>query len=100
MNLFSTALFSGLFAAGVSAVMLTCQVDPRATAPTPDNPCGNIGVVCLDMQGQRSGYCCDEGETCGGGKFSVGCPAGYCCDIRMPPTFSVKHAASDAGGGR
>jgi len=58
------------------------RVDPRAIAPTPDNPCGNIGVVCLDMQGRPSGMCCYEGETCGGSLYSVGCPAGACCNIR------------------
>jgi hypothetical protein len=38
-------------------------------------------VPCLNMQGGYAGTCCMEDETCGGGKFSVGCPAGKCCDI-------------------
>lgn len=56
-----------------------------AFAPTQGNPCGNLGVVCLDMNGNESGMCCNEGETCGGGKYSIGCPAGECCDIREGP---------------
>lgn len=58
------------------------HIDQRAIAPTADNPCGNIGVVCLNEQGNPNGYCCYEGETCGGGKYSVGCPANACCNIR------------------
>lgn len=75
------------------------QPQPSAFAPVPGNPCGNLGVVCLDMQGEPSGMCCDEGETCGGGKYSVGCPAGACCDIREPPMASGYRDAyaGDAG---
>jgi hypothetical protein len=52
--------------------------DPAAFVPVTDNPCGNLGVVCSDRM------CCSEGEACGG---DPGCPAGMCCDVRMPPDF-------------
>jgi hypothetical protein len=64
--------------------------NPNAFKPVPGNPCGNLGVVCLDSTGKESGMCCDEGETCGGGKYSVGCPAGACCDVRTPPDFATR----------
>lgn len=74
-----TAALVGLVACGWDTV------SPEATKSTPDAPCGNLGVPCLGMDGQLDGQCCWEGETCGGGKFSVGCPAGACCDIRQLP---------------
>jgi hypothetical protein len=64
---------------------------PAAFAPVPGNPCGNLGVPCLDSAGKESGFCCDEGETCGG---NPGCPPGACCNVRMPPAFLKK---SDSG---
>jgi hypothetical protein len=56
-------------------------VDPRSQAKTADDPCGPLWGVCLDMQGKDNGSCCPDGETCGGGKYSVGCPAGQCCYV-------------------
>ena len=47
---------------------------PIPATPTPDAPCGAIGVVCSH---DEKGYlCCSEGEVCGG---TVGCPIGACC---------------------
>ena len=57
------------------------DVDPRSREPVAGNACGNLGVPCLDMAGNLDGWCCATGNTCGGGKYSVGCPADSCCDI-------------------
>lgn len=63
-------------------VLCACAADkPISNAPTATNPCGVDGVDCLDMAGNLSGMCCTQAETCGGGKYSVGCPVGECCDI-------------------
>lgn len=90
-------------AAVLFALIAACahagDIDPRAIAPVPGNPCGNIGVVCLDMQGRPSGFCCYEGETCGGGLYSVGCPAGACCNIRQLPGGSQWRPDAGAADG-
>ena len=72
---------------------------PLPTTPTADNPCGVMGVPCLDMAGNLSGTCCNAGETCGGGKYSVGCPADECCNIRPfdPSQSMVKSQSADGG---
>ena len=70
-----------LFACVALTSILACHDDPLPTTPVPGNPCGEAYVVCLDMQGNADGSCCDENETCGGGKYSVGCPTNSCCDI-------------------
>jgi hypothetical protein len=91
----------GYISAAVMILALACgwdQPNQAAFAPQPNAPCGNVGVVCLDMQGKPNGMCCDEGETCGGGKYSVGCGTPgeqICCDIRSSPAFLKK--GTDAG---
>lgn len=72
--------------------------NPSAFQDEPGYPCGHVGVVCTDKtSGKPNGMCCNEGETCGDSKGSVGCPPGSCCDIRMPPAFMVRHPQTDAG---
>jgi hypothetical protein len=70
-------------------------VDPNSRKPIAGNPCGNLGVPCFDMNGLQNGDCCSEGTTCGGGKWSVGCPADSCCDIREIPE-ELKYSDSGA----
>ena len=54
------------------ALLAACNTwdAPIPATPTPDAPCGPIGVVCPGRE------CCSEGEVCGG---TVGCPIGACC---------------------
>lgn len=51
------------------------RVDPTLPASSP------TWIHCLDEAGNYNGLVCPEGKTCGGGKYSVGCPADSCCDI-------------------
>jgi hypothetical protein len=67
------------------AITTGCANAPLSAAPTADNPCGETYVVCLNMDGKPNGSCCGQNKTCGGGKYSVGCPAGECCFIGEPP---------------
>lgn len=72
------------------------DVPASATAPSKDYPCGIVGVPCLDSTGKFNHTCCWQGETCGGGEFSVGCPANECCDVR--PFTQDEARYGDAGG--
>ena len=59
------------------ALLAACNTwdAPIPATPTPDAPCGAIGVVCSH---DEKGYlCCSEGEVCGAAGTS--CPAGECC---------------------
>lgn len=84
-------------ALAVVALLVACagwdDPNPAATAPSSLYPCGAIGVVCSEAPAPVGATCCDEGETCGG---NVGCPPGYCCDVRdFDPTMAAR--AGDAG---
>ena len=73
-----TLAFAAVFLA-LALVFVACQTPPvlePAVGPGTDYPCGVHGVVCLTLDGKPNGGCCSEGETCGGGKYDVGCPAG------------------------
>ena len=75
----------------VSACAWIDRVDP--TLP-PSSP---TWVHCEDENGNDNGMVCPQGETCGGGKFSVGCPAGSCCDLGVAfkaPQTSAPEAGS------
>jgi len=87
-----TALF--VCVALATILLVACQDPPLPTTPTADNPCGEAYIPCLDMSGKLDGLCCDENETCGGGKYSVGCPANSCCDIDDPPPMGVASGAT------
>lgn len=58
---------------------------PIPATPTPDAPCGPIGVVCPGRE------CCSEGEVCGG---TVGCPAGSCCYVGEDDAMRARKADS------
>lgn len=76
--------------AALFVIVASCawdQPNQGAFQPVPGAPCGNVGVDCGNHM------CCNEGETCGQDS-GIGCPAGMCCDVRMPPDF-LKY--SDAG---
>lgn len=77
------------------------DVPASAVKPTKDYPCGVVGVPCMDSVGKLNGECCWEGETCGGGYGSVGCPAGECCDVRSftPDVMGAKRGDGGAGTG-
>lgn len=69
------------------------DVPPSAIKPSPDLPCGNIGVECAGPDGGFNHTCCWQGEVCGSG---WGCPENACCDDRpFDPASSSR--ASDAG---
>lgn len=74
------------------------QPDPAAYTPSPDYPCGVRGIPCFSEAGVFDHTCCPEQFTCGGGKWSVGCPADACCFIG-PPSEELKRA-SDGGAPR
>jgi hypothetical protein len=63
------------------ALVAACANDPLPTTPAPGYPCGVAYVACTGPDGALNGMCCDQDNTCGGGQFSVGCPAGMCCYI-------------------
>jgi len=71
--------------------------DPGTYTPSPGYPCGTLWVPCFDMDGSFDHTCCPQNDTCGGGKWSVGCPANECCDIDMPPPDELR--AHDGGAG-
>jgi hypothetical protein len=78
----SRAVFCLLISACSTPAILT----PDGTPPV----CGQFPVEC------GNGYCCDEGQTCGGARPNepTTCPAGSCCDdswafpslSKRPPT--------------
>lgn len=53
--------------------------------PEHGNPCGYHNHVCFNMAGTPNGACCADTDTCGGGKWSVGCPVDSCCFIEQNP---------------
>ena len=76
-------------------------VDPKSQQPVAGNPCGPLWFPCFDMNGLQNGACCSDGETCGGSKWSVGCPADSCCDIReIPEELRSGDAAPPLAGPR
>ncbi len=77
-RLFAVLLVSGITVACGAGNLAVLEVK---TGPGTSYPCGVNGVSCLDMNGQPNHMCCSENETCGGGKYSVGCPADSCCFI-------------------
>ena len=72
-----------LWPSAVIVVLLACQT-PAILAPT-DNPkaCRLTEVACVGADYRPTGYCCLEGDACGGPFPNVGCPDGECCDARQ-----------------
>lgn len=75
----------------LAVVAVACANDPPPKVPPGFDPnfggvCGVDPIACFDMDGNYSGTCCWQGTTCGGGKWSVGCFAGDCCDIQSGPS--------------
>ena len=72
-------LMALLLVTPIACVGTATQAPP--SGPGTSYPCGIDGHECLNMAGTPNGACCGNWETCGGGKYSVGCPADMCCDI-------------------
>jgi len=96
-------LWGLLLGVSVTPLVASCAWDapnPAAYKPQPGYPCGVMGVPCLDPQGNLDGNCCGQGDTCGGGKYEVGCGTyaeHLCCFIE--PTQTTEAAKRDADGG-